>query len=72
MRLQATYTGPDAQRFAQEPPPYGVDWPDVAHEAEVIFVSEKEPHEPGDHIDLLLAYDGERNGIGRKRLVGWG
>jgi len=33
MRLQATYTGPDAQRFAQEPPPYGAGWPDVAHEA---------------------------------------
>jgi len=46
MRLQATYRGPDAQRFAQEPPPYGAGWPDVAHEAEVIFVYEKEPHEP--------------------------
>jgi hypothetical protein len=23
MRLQATYRGPEAQRFALEPPPYG-------------------------------------------------
>ncbi len=41
MRVQATYTGPDAQRFALEAPPYGADWPDVAHGAEVIFVYEK-------------------------------
>jgi len=40
-RVQATYRGPEAQRFAQEPPPYGAGWPDVAHEAEVIFVYEK-------------------------------
>ena len=63
---------PDAQRFAQEPPPHGACWPDVAHEAEVTFVYAKEPHEPGDHLCLLLAYDAERNKVGCKGLEGWG
>jgi len=72
MRLQATYQGPDAQRFAQEPPPYGAGWPDVAHEAHVIFVYEEEPPEPRAHFYLLLAYDAERNEVGRQRLEGWG
>lgn len=70
MRLQATYRGPEAQRFALEPPPYGADWPEVAYEADVIFVYEKEPHEPGAHFYLLLAYDAARNEIGRKRVGG--
>jgi len=38
MKLQTTYRGPDTQRFAQEPPPYGAGWPAVAHEAQVILV----------------------------------
>jgi hypothetical protein len=44
-RLQATYRGAEAQRFAQEPPPYGADWPEVADEADVIFAHVSEPHE---------------------------
>lgn len=71
MQLVHSYAGAEGQRIAQEPPPYGADWPGVAHEAEVIFVYEKEPHEPGDHFYLLLACDAERNDIGRKRLVEW-
>jgi hypothetical protein len=27
MKLEATYTGPQAQHFAEEPAPYGADWP---------------------------------------------
>ncbi|MFW6116305.1 MAG: hypothetical protein ACOC6F_01130 [bacterium] len=72
MRLQHTYRGPEAQRFALEPPPYGAGWPEVADEAEEIFVYEKEPPEPGAHFYLLLAYDAEQNEIGRKRVTGWG
>jgi len=72
MRLQAAYTGPPAQRVDQEPLPFGASWPDVGHKAHVIFVHEKEPHEPGGHLHLLLAGDAERNEIGQKRLVGWG
>lgn len=37
MRLQATYRGPEAQRFALDAP-YGAGWPEVAYEAEAIFV----------------------------------
>jgi hypothetical protein len=59
MRLLQTYRGPEAQRFALEPPPYGADWPEVAYEAEVIFVHGSEPDEPGPHFYLLLAYDAE-------------
>jgi hypothetical protein len=29
MKLRATYRGSEAQRFAQEPLPYGAGWPDV-------------------------------------------
>ncbi len=72
MQLLHSYTGAEAKRFAQEPPPYGAGWPDVAHEAHVIFVYEKEPHEPGDHFYLLLAYDAERNEVWHKRLERWG
>jgi len=72
MELQATYQGPEAQRVDQEPLLFGAGWPNVAHNAHVIFVHAKEPHKPGDHFYLLLAYDGERNEVGRKRLVGSG
>ncbi|MEA3376529.1 MAG: hypothetical protein U9R72_10100 [Chloroflexota bacterium] len=70
MRLQATYRGAEAQRFAFEPPPYGAGWPEVADEADVIFVYEKEPHEPGAHFHFLLAYDAEGHEVGRKRVAG--
>jgi hypothetical protein len=70
MRLQATYRGAEAQRFALEPPPYGAGWPEVADEAAVIFVYEKEPYEPGAYFVLLLAYDAEGNEAGRKRIAG--
>jgi hypothetical protein len=70
MKLQATYRGPEAQRFALEPPPCGAGWPEVAYEAETIFVYESEPHEPGAHFYLLLAYDSAGNEVGRKRVGG--
>jgi hypothetical protein len=38
MKLRATYPGPEAQRFALEPLPYGADWPGVADIAETTFV----------------------------------
>jgi hypothetical protein len=69
MRLARTHTGPEAQRFAEEPPPYGAGWPDVADIAETILVHASEPHEPGPHFHLLLAYDGEGNEVGQKTLV---
>ena len=71
MKLQATYRGPEAQRFALEPAPYGADWPDVAYEADVIFVYVSEPHEPGHYFVQLLAYDAYGNEVGRKQLGGW-
>jgi hypothetical protein len=46
----------------------GAGWPEVAYEASTIFVYEIEPHEPGAHFYLLLAYDEEGNEVGRKRL----
>jgi hypothetical protein len=72
MRLVARYRGPEAQCFAQEPAPYGAGWPEVADIAETIFVYEAGPDEPGEHFYLLLAYDGEGNEVGRKRVDGWG
>lgn len=71
MRLLQTYRGADAQRFALEPPPFGAGWPEVAYEAETIFVYEKEANELGEHFYLLLAYDAEQNEVGRKRLQTW-
>lgn len=61
----------EAQRFAQEPPPFGADWPDVVGIAETIFVYESQPHEPEPHFYLLLAIDAEGNEVGRKKLAGW-
>jgi hypothetical protein len=72
MQLQASYRGGEAQRFAQEPAPYGAGWPEVVEIAETILVYESEPDEPGPHFYLLLAYDDEGNEVGRKRLGGWG
>ena len=72
MRLQATYRGPEAQRFAQEPPPYGAGWPEVAYEAHTIFVYVSEPGEPGHHFVQLLAYDADGNEVGRRQVGGWG
>jgi hypothetical protein len=72
MRLLATHRGPEAQRFAQEPPPFGAGWPEVVDIAETILVYESEPDEPGAHFYLLLAYDAEGNEVARKRLTGWG
>jgi hypothetical protein len=72
MRLKATSTGPEAQRFAREPAPYGAGWPEVADIAETILVYESEPDEPGAHFYLVLAYDAEGNEVGRKTLGGWG
>jgi hypothetical protein len=72
MHLMNAYRGPEAQRFALEPPPYGADWPDVAYEAESIFVYESEPHEPGHHFYQLLAFDIEGNEVGRKQVEVWG
>lgn len=54
MRLRQSYGGPEAQRFALEPPPHGADWPEVAYEVEVIFVYEKKPT------------NAEKNQVGRK------
>jgi hypothetical protein len=71
MRLVARYRGPEAQRFAQEPAPYGAGWPAVAEIAEAILVCESEAHEPGEYFCLLLAYDGEGNEVGRKKMEGW-
>jgi hypothetical protein len=45
--LEGFTGGAEAQRFAREPPPCGAGWPEVANEADVIFVYAKEPHEPG-------------------------
>jgi hypothetical protein len=70
MRLEETYTGAEAQRFALEPPPYGAGWPEVADEAETILVYESEPSDPGHQFVLLLAYDAEGNEVGRKQLGG--
>lgn len=67
MRHTATYQGAEAQRYALEPPPYGAGWPEVAYEADVIFVYEKEPHEPGPFFYQLLAYDADGNEVGRKK-----
>jgi hypothetical protein len=61
MRLLATYRGPEAQRFAREPAPYGAGWPEVADSAEAILVYESEPNEPGPHFYQLLAYHAEGN-----------
>jgi hypothetical protein len=72
MRLLATYRGPEAQRFAEEPAPYGAGWAEVANIAQTILVYESEPDEPGERFYLLLAYDGEGNEVGRKRVDGWG
>jgi hypothetical protein len=72
MRLVASYAGGEAQRFAREPAPYGAGWPEVADMAHTILVYESEPDEPGEHFYLLLAYDGEGNEVGRKRVDGWG
>jgi hypothetical protein len=71
MRLRVSYTGPEAQRVAEEPTPYGAGWPEVADVAETIFVYESEPHEPGPQFYLVLSYDAEGNELGRKRLGGW-
>lgn len=71
VRLLKTYTSPEAQRFALEPLPYGAGWPEVADVAEIIFVYEFEPHEPGAHFYLLLTYNAEGNEVGRKRQAGW-
>jgi hypothetical protein len=49
-------------------PTYGASWPEVPYEAETIFVYEKEPHEPGAHFHLLLAFDAEGNEVGRNGL----
>ena len=68
MRLVAAYRGAEAQRYALEAPPYGAGWPEIAHEAAVIYVYAKEPHEPGAYFVLLLALDAEGNEVGRKRL----
>jgi hypothetical protein len=70
MRLQATYRGPEAQRFAQEPPPYGAGWPEVAYEAQTIFVYVSEPGEPGHQFVQLLAYDAYGDEVGRKKVGG--
>ena len=72
MRLQQTYQGSEAQRFALEPPPYGAGWPGVAYDAKTLFVYEKEPYEPGSHFYLLLGYDGKASEVARTRLEGWG
>jgi hypothetical protein len=69
MKLQATHRGPEAQRFAQEPPPFGAGWPGVADIAATILVYEAEPNEPGPRFCLLLAYDAEDSEVGRKRLI---
>jgi hypothetical protein len=71
MRLLATYTGPEAERFAREPPPCGAGWPEVADMAHTILVYESELNEPGDHFYLLLAYDRDGNELGRKKVLGW-
>jgi hypothetical protein len=42
----------------------------VADEAETIFVYESESDEPGVHFFLLLAYDADKNEVGRKKLSG--
>ena len=55
MQLLPSYTGAEAKRFAQERTPYGEGWSELAYEAETIFGYEKEPHEPGEHLCLLLA-----------------
>jgi hypothetical protein len=45
---------------------------EVADIAETILVYESEPHEPGEHLYLLLAYDAEGNEVGRRKVGGWG
>ncbi|MFO7741899.1 MAG: hypothetical protein R6X31_06255 [Anaerolineae bacterium] len=42
----------------------------MADEADVIFVYEKQPHEPGAHFHFLLAYDAGGHEVGRKRVAG--
>lgn len=44
----------------------------MALEAETMSVCEKELHEPGAHFYLLLAYDADKNEVGRKRVGGRG
>lgn len=68
MRLQATYRGPEAQRFAQEPPPYGAGWPEVAYEAKTILVYVSEPSDLGHYFVQLLAYDADGNELRYKRI----
>ena len=70
MQHIATYRGAEAQRYALEPPPYGAGWPEAAYEADVVFVYEKESHEPGAFFVFLLANDADENQVERKRLGG--
>lgn len=70
MYLLRTNTGPEAQRFALEPLPFGAGWPEVAYEAETIAVCVSEPGEPSHHFLQLLAYDADGNEVGRKNLGG--
>ena len=73
MQLLHSYTGAQARRIPQEPPPYGAGWPEVVDGAAVMFVhKEEKPHEPEAHFYLLLAYDSAAAGVGRKRMGGWG
>ena len=71
MHLLKTYVGPEAQRFAQEPPPFGAGWPEVADIAKTIFVYESEPHEPGPQFQLLASTP-EGDEVGRKKMGGCG
>lgn len=68
MKLLVTYSGSEAQRFAQQPPPFGADWPEVVGIAETIFVYESEPHEPGHHFYQFLACDAEGNEVGAQEV----
>ena len=70
MRFQATYQGPDAQRFALEPPPYGPCRPQVAYQAQKILDYVSEPGEPGPQFVQLLACDAYGTEVVRKRIAG--
>jgi hypothetical protein len=51
--------------------PYGAGWPEVANEAQTIFVYVSEPSDPGHYFVQLLAFDAEGYEVGRKQLGAW-
>lgn len=71
MHLQRTYTGPEAQHYALEPPPFGTGLSKLAYEPSTVLVYLAEPSDPGHHFAQLLAPDADRYEAGGEQIGGW-